>query len=106
MRVAVYCRVACADQLSLDRQVTSVLAFAEKHGHEVVRCIADNGVSGMRNQASIAQLIDMAKRMQIEGVACQSPSSLTRDPMRFLSIETKLDIMAANCFFSHSMKTG
>ncbi len=90
MKVAVYCRVACADQLAMDKQTATVKTYAKEQGYHVVRCITDNGVSGFRNKTSIAQLISMAKEKQIEAVVCQDPSILTRDHSRYFTIEREL----------------
>lgn len=87
MKVAVYCRVACADQLAMDKQMETVMTYAKEQGYHVVRCITDNGVSGFQNKTSITQLVSMAKEKQIEAVVCQDPSRLTRDYSRYYTIE-------------------
>ncbi len=90
MKVAVYCRVACADQLAMDKQTDTVMTYAKEQGYHVVRCITENGVSGFQNKTSIAQLISMAKEKQIKAVVCQDPSRLTRDYSRYYTIEREL----------------
>ncbi len=87
MKIAVYCRLACANQLAMDRQTETVMIYAKNRGYDVVRCITDNGVSGFQNKTSITQLVNMAKKKQIEAVVCQDPSRLTRDCSCYFAIE-------------------
>lgn len=45
-RVAIYCRVATADQLAIDHQENSLRAYAEEHGYSNPVSYLDNGYSG------------------------------------------------------------
>ena len=48
MRVALYVRVASANQLSFDAQLAYLRKYAEEHNYEVAAIFALNGVSGMK----------------------------------------------------------
>ena len=53
MRVALYARVACEDQLVLDWQVESLTRYAANCGYEIVEIITDNGVAGFQNEKNL-----------------------------------------------------
>lgn len=79
MKVVVYARVACPDQLSLDCQVESLMRYAEAHGYEVTETIAENGVSGFQNDAGLDMMLRLAQEGRIEAVLCREPSRISRD---------------------------
>ena len=45
-KAVIYCRVACADQLTMDNQEKITQDFADKEGYIVDKCYRDNGESG------------------------------------------------------------
>ena len=58
MRVALYARVACEDQLVLDWQVESLTRYAADCGYEIVEIITDNGVSGFKTKKALKKCFD------------------------------------------------
>ena len=44
MKVFVYCRVGCKDQLSLKKQFEELRSYAEKNNHDIVGESSDIGV--------------------------------------------------------------
>ena len=47
IRVAIYCRVATADQLSLEAQKEYLRGYAKEHGYDRIGYYMDNGYSGL-----------------------------------------------------------
>lgn len=47
LRVALYCRVAHMDELSIDSQKEKLRAFAEEQGYDNLEFYMDNGESGL-----------------------------------------------------------
>jgi len=78
MRVALYARVACQDQLSLDCQVAHLIDHARSRGYEIEEIIADNGVSGFENQKSIDALIKLSRDGKIDTILCHNLTRICR----------------------------
>lgn len=90
MKVAVYARVASPDQLSLDCQVDTLMQYVETHGYDVVKTIAENGVSGFQNDDGINALLRLAQEGRIEAILCREPSRISRDTVRLNSTHMAL----------------
>jgi DNA invertase Pin-like site-specific DNA recombinase len=67
LRAALYARVSTADQQTLPLQISSMRDYAERRGWTVVASIEDIG-SGAKDRPKRAELINMAKRRQVDVV--------------------------------------
>lgn len=47
LKTAIYCRVACADQMALDMQIECLREYAAEHGIDDITVYSDNGYSGL-----------------------------------------------------------
>jgi DNA invertase Pin-like site-specific DNA recombinase len=47
MTVAIYCRVAQADDSAIEKQIQEAMHFAKTHGYSYISEYADNGASGL-----------------------------------------------------------
>lgn len=83
-RVAVYCRVATADQFSLDRQRQSMLQFAKEKGYNDPVVYQDNGQKGTTlYRPAFEQLAGDMLSGQIQTVLIKDPSRISRDSFQF-----------------------
>ena len=56
-RVAIYCRVATVDQLSLEAQKDQLCIYAKEHGYDSLNYYMDNGYSGLNyNRPALSRL--------------------------------------------------
>lgn len=84
MKVCLYARVACSDQLALDRQVKKLKAFAGEHDINVVDAAADFG-SGIRaDRPELTRVEALAAEGKIDAVVMTDISRLFRSaPLYF-----------------------
>ena len=91
MRVALYARVACEDQLVLDWQVESLTRYAADCGYEIVEKITDDGVSGFKNEKSIEKMLRLAQEGRIDAILCRDWSRISRDCLRMIDTQSALN---------------
>lgn len=83
-RAAIYCRVATADQLSLERQRQSMLQFAKEKGFDAPAEYLDNGQKGtMFYRPAFEQLAGDMLSGQIQTVLVKDLSRISRDSFQF-----------------------
>ena len=80
LRVAIYCRVARADQDDLDTQKEDMQRLATHLGCSNPLCFADNGVSGHNyDRLGFSQLEDTIRAKEIEAIIMRDISRIGRD---------------------------
>ena len=89
MRVALYVRVASANQLSFDAQLAYLRKYAEEHNYEVAAIFALNGVSGMKAENYLDAVLHLAETAGVKKVIARDPTRIARDALRFMDIERK-----------------
>lgn len=78
-RVALYCRVANADQWALDFQEQGLRRYAAEQGFEVVAMVSDTGSGLTLERPGIRALYEMAGRRAMDEVLSVSASRYARD---------------------------
>lgn len=89
MRIAAYCRVSTdkEDQLnSLAVQKSFFVEYAEKHGHDLVRLYADEGISGtkIKRRKEFQQMMADAERGLFQMLVVKDISRLARNTVDLL----------------------
>ena len=81
MRVALYCRVASADQMAMDAQEATLRCYASEHGYDVKVCCTDNGFSGLRldNRPGFAELNAAIAAGEIDAVLVRNETRIGRN---------------------------
>lgn len=82
MKVFLYIRVACADQLAAADQREELERYAKDKGYEVAAAVAADGISGVHTEGIMNFLLNEAKRQDIGTI-------LTRDTSSFIRFERK-----------------
>lgn len=82
MKVFLYIRVACADQLAATNQREELERYAKDKGYEVAAAVAADGISGVHTEGIMSFLLNEAKRQGIGTI-------LTRDASSFMRFERK-----------------
>ena len=77
MKVFLYIRVACADQLAAANQREELERYAKDKGYEVAAAVAADGISGVHTEDIMNFLLNEAKRQGI-GKQCFQRGQLTR----------------------------
>ena len=62
MKVFLYIRVACADQLAAANQREELERYAKDKGYEVAAAVAADGISGVHTEGIMNFLLNEAKR--------------------------------------------
>ena len=65
MKVFLYIRVACADQLAAADQREELERYAKDKGYEVAAAVAADGISGVHTEGIMNFLLNEAKRQDI-----------------------------------------
>ena len=65
MKVFLYIRVACADQLAAADQQEELERYAKDKGYEVAAAVAADGISGVHTEGIMNFLLNEAKRQDI-----------------------------------------
>ena len=82
MKVFLYIRVACADQLAAANQREELERYAKDKGYEVAAAVAADGISGVHTEGIMNFLLNEAKR---QGHRYDPhPRHLANQPGRFL----------------------
>ena len=92
MRVAVYCRLARADQEDtlLEVQKERLRVYAKERGYDIVAEIAGIGSGLSLNRPGIREMAGLAHRHMIDAVLVSDISRLCRDCGQALRLEGKL----------------
>lgn len=79
-RVALYCRVAREDQLSLEQQEETLQAYARENGYSNLAGYLDNGYSGLDfNRPALAALNKDIREGKISAVIVRNESRIGRN---------------------------
>lgn len=89
MRVALYIRVANADQLTVDAQLEYLKKYAEEKKYEVAAIYALNGISGMKITQYLNDLLHLAKAANVKKIVTRDPTRISRDTIQFIGAEMK-----------------
>jgi len=99
-RVAIYCRVASADQLSLERQRQSMLRFAKEKGFDDPVEYLDNGQKGTTlYRPAFEQLAGDMLNGKIQTILLKEPSRISRDSHHFQAWLEKVKELGVTVIF-------
>ena len=79
MKVFLYIRVACADQLAAADQREELERYAKDKGYEVAAAVAADGISGVHTEGIMNFLLNEAKRQDIGTILTRHTSRVSRD---------------------------
>ena len=88
-RAAIYARVSTSDQ-SCERQVSELIAFAERSGFDVVGIFKETASGASANRAARNQIIDLAQARQIDAVLVTELSRWGRSTQDLLDTLNRL----------------
>ena len=89
MKVFLYIRVACADQLAATNQREELERYAKDKGFEVAAAVAADGISGVHTEGIMDFLLNEAKRQGIGTILTRDTSRISRDTSSFMRFERK-----------------
>ena len=89
MKVFLYIRVACADQLAAASQREELERYAKDKGYEVAAAVAADGISGVHTEGIMNFLLNEAKRQGIGTILTRDTSRISRDVSSFMRFERK-----------------
>lgn len=89
MKVFLYIRVACADQLAAANQREELERYAKDKGYEVAAAVAADGISGVHTEGIMNFLMNEAKRQGIGAILTRDASRISRDASSFMRFERK-----------------
>ena len=89
MKVFLYIRVACADQLAEADQREELERYAKDKGYEVAAAVAADGISGVHTEGIMNFLLNEAKRQDIGTILTRDTSRISRDTSSFMRFERK-----------------
>ena len=89
MKVFLYIRVACADQLAAASQREELEHYAKDKGYEVAAAVAADGISGVHTEGIMNFLLNEAKRQGIGTILTRDTSRISRDTSSFMRFERK-----------------
>ena len=90
MKVFLYIRVACADQLAEADQREELERYAKDKGYEVAAAVAADGISGVHTEGIMNFLMNEAKRQGIGTILTRDTSRISRDSTSAMNIEIVL----------------
>ncbi len=88
MKVFLYIRVACADQLAAADQREELERYAKDKGYEVAAAVAADGISGVHTEG-MNFLMNETKRQGIGTILTRDASRISRDASSFMKFERK-----------------
>ena len=109
MNIAAYCRVSTdkSDQInSLEAQKRFFIEYTEKHGHNLVKLYADEGISGtkIKNRKEFLRLMDDARHGLFDMVVVKDISRFARNTVDLLqSIRTLKALGIETTFLTANM---
>ena len=83
MKVFLYIRVACADQLAAESQREELERYAKDKGYEVAAAVAADGISGVHTEGIMSFLLNEAKRQGIGTILTRDTSRISRYKANF-----------------------
>ena len=89
MKVFLYIRVACADQLAAANQREELERYAKDKGYEVAAAVAADGISGVHTEGIMNFLLNEAKSQDIGTILTRDTSRISRDTSSFMRFERK-----------------
>ncbi len=89
MKVFLYIRVACADQLAAASQREELERYAKDKGYDVAAAVAADGISGVHTEGIMNFLMNEAKRQGIGTILTRDASRISRDASSFMRFERK-----------------
>ena len=90
MKVFLYIRVACADQLAAASQREELERYAKDKDYEVAAAaVAADGISGVHTEGIMNFLLNEAKRQGIGTILTRDTSRISRDTSSFMRFERK-----------------
>lgn len=89
MKVFLYIRVACADQLAAADQREELERYAKDKGYEVAAAVAADGISAVHTEGIMNFLLNEAKRQDIGTILTRDTSRISRDTSSFMRFERK-----------------
>jgi len=89
MKVFLYIRVACANQLAAASQREELERYARDKGYEVAAAVAADGISGVHTEGIMNFLLNEAKRQSISTILTRDTSRISRDVSSFMRFERK-----------------
>ena len=89
MKVFLYIRVACADQLAAENQRVALERYAKDYGYEVAAAVTADGISGVHTEGIMTFLLNEAKRQNIDTILTRDRSRISRDAFAFMKFEKK-----------------
>ena len=87
MKVFLYIRVACANQLAAASQREELERYARDKGYEVAAAVAADGISGVHTEGIMNFLLNEAKRQSISTILTRDTSRISRDVSSFMRFE-------------------
>ena len=87
MKVFLYIRVACADQLAAASQLEELERYAKDKDYEVAAAVAADGISGVHTEGIMNFLLNEAKRQGIGTILTRDTSRISRDASSFMRFE-------------------
>ena len=97
MKVFLYIRVACADQLAAADQREALERYAKDRGYEVAAAVAADGISGVHTEGIMNFLRNEAKRQDIGTILTRDTSRISRDTSSFMRFERKFRENGIRC---------
>ena len=91
MKVFLYIRVACADQLAAANQREELERYAKDKGYEVAAAVAADGISGVHTEGIMSFLLNEAQRQGIGTILTRDTSRISRDVSSFMRFERKFN---------------
>lgn len=79
LRVAIYCRVANHDQLTLASQKGCVEHYASDYGYEIMESMSDTGSGNSLDRPGIRRLCELADARAVDAVIATCPSRYARN---------------------------
>ena len=89
MKVFLYIRVACADQLAAANQREELERYAKDKGYDVAAAVAADGISGVHTEGIMNFLLNEAKRQGTGTILTRDTSRISRDTFSFIRFERK-----------------
>ncbi len=89
MKVFLYIRVACADQLAAESQREELERYAKDKGYDVAAAVAADGISGVHTEGIMNFLMNEAKRQGIGTILTRDASRISRDASSFMRFEAR-----------------
>ena len=89
MKVFLYIRVACADQLAAADQREELERYAKDKDYDVAAAVAADGISGVHTEGIMNFLMNEAKRQGIGTILTRDASRISRNVSSFIRFERK-----------------